>query len=849
MGFKVFRGDAQGRAQVDFATPSNVEVGDKFTLTINRKDISVTAKEATVAEVVGSLAGAIGNYNNAIPEWAEISAGTGFAADGVTITHLVLTGPTDGKPFTVTASTTDAGQGQVTVTVLVEGVAPKNEKQRVRLGGIPTGGTFTLTFAGQTTAAINYNEAATGVGSLQEKLEALSNIAPGDVAVTKATDGDWTVEFAGAYAETNVPIMTGSGSLLTGGGGVSVTTTQAGGGVNELQDVAFTGSGYTVNFTFNGAKAYPVSWFNVQAGSQTAQFQAYLESIPTIGAGNVIVTDLGVANSVRTYRVEFTGALAGINHPLLVENHVLCTVTEFRAGATQNEKQQVTLTGGPTGGTFTLTFEGQTTAGIAYNANNAAVVAALEALSNIGVGDVAVTGGALPGTPITVEFQGALANSDRQQMTGSGAALTGGSANISVTQEAVTGVNEKQQVQIDPTSNGGTFTLTYEWQTTAGIAYNANAAAVDAALEALSNIGAGDVTVTGGPGPATAWVVEFTGALAKTDVVKMTGDGSGLQTAGTQNLVVASSVTPTGPNWFDEPENWEPLGAPVAADVLVFDDPSAGDVLYGLESISAATFAKIIVRASFENKRIGLLDHNGLYFEYRPLELKVQCSEWEIGLGAGSGHALLRANCQAVQTAVQQFNSGATTDAKNKATQIRGTHVGNAAEILGGSFGSATDPEEVSTWAIVKIGGGGDDGTPPDVFLGAGCTLTDVDMDSGTLVANSAVAGTLRQEGGESTINGTGAVAGLLLRGSALCHYNTTGALGGAPEVSGDAILDFSQDLSAKTVTNPIELFGDAGRDAIRDPFKAVASLVIDFNGTSLLSLGKHIRITRGAIA
>ncbi len=58
--------------------------------------------------------------------------------------------------------------------------------------------------------------------------------------------------------------------------------------------------------------------------------------------------------------------------------------------ATVNEQQQVS-TGGATGGTFTLTFSGQTTTALAYNATAAQVQAALEALSNIAPGDVYVS--------------------------------------------------------------------------------------------------------------------------------------------------------------------------------------------------------------------------------------------------------------------------------------------------------------------------------------------------------------------------------------------------------------------------------------------------------------------------
>lgn len=77
----------------------------------------------------------------------------------------------------------------------------------------------------------------------------------------------------------------------------------------------------------------------------------------------------------------------------------------------------VALTGGPTGGTFTLTWSGQTTAGIAHNATASAVQTALEALSNVEPGDVTVTGSA--GTYVVV-----FTASGAATPTASGAALT-----------------------------------------------------------------------------------------------------------------------------------------------------------------------------------------------------------------------------------------------------------------------------------------------------------------------------------------------------------------------------------------------------------------------------------------
>lgn len=85
------------------------------------------------------------------------------------------------------------------------------------------------------------------------------------------------------------------------------------------------------------------------------------------------------------------------------------------------------LTVDAAGGTYTISWNGQTTSAIAYNANAAAVTAAMEALSNVGVGDVVVTGGvgaAGGGTPYT--FTWALALGNVATPTTNAASLTGG---------------------------------------------------------------------------------------------------------------------------------------------------------------------------------------------------------------------------------------------------------------------------------------------------------------------------------------------------------------------------------------------------------------------------------------
>lgn len=88
-------------------------------------------------------------------------------------------------------------------------------------------------------------------------------------------------------------------------------------------------------------------------------------------------------------------------------------------GFTVDAAYIVTITGTPTGGTWTYTIGGQTTAGIAPGATATAVRTAIEALANVGTGNVLVTG--TTGGPWTITLSGVPG-----VPTVSGAGLTGG---------------------------------------------------------------------------------------------------------------------------------------------------------------------------------------------------------------------------------------------------------------------------------------------------------------------------------------------------------------------------------------------------------------------------------------
>lgn len=134
-----------------------------------------------------------------------------------------------------------------------------------------------------------------------------------------------------------------------------------------------------------------------------------------------------VASITPGFAGRVVAAFALVSEPVTTASRAATLSLAIDQEPGTDEVQTLTITGSPTGGTFTLTFDGQTTAAIAYNAAAAAVQSALEALSNVAAGDVVCAGGALPGTPVTITFGGSYAGRDVALITAT-PSLTGGTA-------------------------------------------------------------------------------------------------------------------------------------------------------------------------------------------------------------------------------------------------------------------------------------------------------------------------------------------------------------------------------------------------------------------------------------
>lgn len=188
----------------------------------------------------------------------------------------------------------------------------------------------------------------------------------------------------------------------------------------------------------------------------------------------------------------------------------------------------------------------------------------------------------------------------------------------------VAGTDEQQTVTITGVPTGGTFALKFEGFISANIAFDATAAVVLAALEALSSIGSGGVTVTGGAGGP--YTVTFTLQRGKIPVVSLLALANNLLTGGAAPSVTIveavpgveatqrtskkgttlidltnailyqnTSDVPNAPTWDKANAPLSDAGEPgdnmlrVAADVVSAETVTIGDDVYEVEIVNTDT--------------------------------------------------------------------------------------------------------------------------------------------------------------------------------------------------------------------------------------------------------------------
>lgn len=285
---------------------------------------------------------------------------------------------------------------------------------------------------------------------------------------------------------------------------------------DDMTRVGPTSSGSRWTLSVDGQTTGPLAF-----GGSASSVEAAVAALPTIGAGNVIVSGSGTATDPLA--VTLGGAV-------IQTNSIRCTIQTSQSGgitvttAQDGEQQRwrIEYTTPPDDGltTWSLTppsqrmlqWGGPNTPpdGISPSTNSM-IEWAINTFGNVGTVQFAndQTEGTLD---IVSDYEGDWVASGFEDGPASATAIPP--------------TNEVQHVLLNRVV-GGTWTLSLGDQTTDALAYNANASDVQSALESLSNIGTGSVTVSGGT-ENSPFVITFGGALAGGNVDQLAADGSGL---------------------------------------------------------------------------------------------------------------------------------------------------------------------------------------------------------------------------------------------------------------------------------------------------------------------------------
>lgn len=385
------------------------------------------------------------------------------------------------------------------------------------------------------------------------------------------------------------------------------------------------------------------------------------------------------------------------------------------------------------------------------------------------------------------------------------------------------------------TINGKALTVTVgAIVTTAGVA-----AALKAALAGDALVGDESRTTTGDQIPEFK---EFT-ATVNGSVVTLTGLTAGLpftftaseSTAGSGTATGATTTAATGPNHVDNVKNWSQGSLPVDTDDVVIATPVS--LLYGLDALASVTPGSLTIPASFwaTGARIGLPKIHGTgssaYNEYRALSLQFDgTAAGQIGTatdggnGGSNGQTFINIDFGTGDVDLTVHRTGTPADPTRPAVCLvmLPSSVANAKlEVISGSVGVGFYGETCK--ALPRIGYRTNVIGDSNVIFGTGVTFgSTFEMSGGTVTINTATTA-INKTGGELTINGTGAHP-IVDNFAGSLYYNSTGALG-ATRIKTGGLLDFSRDMSAKTVSTTVQMVKGS---ELRDPHGVVSSLALN---------------------
>lgn len=264
-------------------------------------------------------------------------------------------------------------------------------------------------------------------------------------------------------------------------------------GVSWQADTRYVRGAFVKNNPDNG-RVYEMTKVLYFSGLVEPAFPAVIGQ--TVQDGDLIWTccaAVGACDEPAEWEAEFAYELGAQCEPTEPNGFIYCVTTQLNLSNASTEVQHISFTTVPTSGTWRLEFGLEETVDFAFNANAAAVAAALNAL--VGLSSVTVDGNYGAGFDVT--FGGADSNKSQPPIT-----------------LISSGQNEINCIYFDLTPNVGSWQLQFDSIQTGFLAHNITNAALKTALEGLASIGVGNVNVVTGIS-GEKYRVEFIGALAK----------------------------------------------------------------------------------------------------------------------------------------------------------------------------------------------------------------------------------------------------------------------------------------------------------------------------------------------
>jgi NHL repeat len=289
------------------------------------------------------------------------------------------------------------------------------------------------------------------------------------------------------------------------------------GDTNEKQTATVGGGATGGSFTLSFGATAPTTTNPIAFGATAVEVQSALEGIGGIGAGNVQVT--GAAGG--PYAIEFVGAGASVDQAQITANATGLTPSGTVTTATTQD-----------GASFEIcTVAAQCKAGTTIGGTGGTLSAPRGIAVNQSTGDLYVTNGSFRRVE-QFSAAGAFVRAWGQDIVRTGFAGDNPAASA------------KQTLTVSAT--GGKYTLEFQGQVTTPLATGASAAEIQAALLALSSVGAGNAEVTGASSP---FLITFKGSLSNSpqpNIVAASFAGEPL-TGGTASV----ATTTTGSSGFE----------------------------------------------------------------------------------------------------------------------------------------------------------------------------------------------------------------------------------------------------------------------------------------------------------